>query len=155
MSSRESSQERTVAAPRAGTVTATLVSIMEPFKVEDTTWNSMRRDCNSISKQAIFPEIQIFITTIGQEAYSLLGNFLAPDKLFTKPYSALVETIKKHLKPKTGEVQISPKSMYDFLAELRKNLEPIWKRPYRNNLVSRGPDSHTQKRESGQTTLFC
>ena len=42
----------------------------------------------------------IFITVIGDEAYSLLRSLLAPEKPNTKSCEELAQTLLEHLKPK-------------------------------------------------------
>ena len=45
-------------------------------------------------------KVAVFLTVIGDKAYALLRNLLAPIKPATKSYSELVKVMKNHLKPK-------------------------------------------------------
>ena len=45
-------------------------------------------------------KVMVFVTVIGQKAYALLRNLVAPTKPHEKKYEDLVEAIKNHLKPK-------------------------------------------------------
>ena len=72
----------------------------------------------------------IFITVIGDEAYSLLRSLLAPVKPNTKSYAELAKTLIDHLKPKPviiaerykfyNRSQKEGESIGDFVAVIRK-----------------------------------
>ena len=72
----------------------------------------------------------IFITLIGNDAYSLLRSLLSPVKPNTKTYTELVTTLTDHLKPKPviiaerykfyERIQNTDESISEFIAALRK-----------------------------------
>ena len=78
-------------------------------------------------------KVVVLVTVIGQKAYSLLRNLVAPTKPHDKKYDKLVEAMKKHLKPKPLTIaeqfkfnrrkQQEGESIAQFLAELRKLAE--------------------------------
>ena len=71
----------------------------------------------------------IFLTVIGQDAYSLLKNLLSPAAPNTKDYRVLTETLVNHLQPKPiciaerykfyGAKQEAGEPLNDYIARLR------------------------------------
>ena len=107
---------------------------IEPFEVGSDDWElyAERLDqfllANGIDDDK--KKVAVLVTVIGQKAYSLLRNLVAPTKPHDKKYDELVEVMKNHLKPKPLTIaerfkfnrrkQQEGESIAQFLAELRK-----------------------------------
>ena len=76
-------------------------------------------------------KVAVLVTVIGQKAYALLRNLLAPTKPHERKYAELVEEMKNHLKPLTiaerfkfnRRKQHEGETIAQYLAELRKLAE--------------------------------
>ena len=73
--------------------------------------------------------VAVFLTVIGAKCFGLLRNLLAPEKLSSKSFQELVQTLKQHLQPKPLIIaerfkfnkrnQLSGETVSDYCAELR------------------------------------
>ena len=77
---------------------------MEPFELQGGGWilYAERMEqffvANGIEEDS--KKVATLLTVIGDKAYALLRNLVAPVKPATKSFRELVEVMKKHLKPK-------------------------------------------------------
>jgi hypothetical protein len=115
----------------------TQIGHLEPFEIGSDDWElyAERLDqsllANGIDDDK--KKVAVLVTVIGQKAYALLRNLVAPTKPHEKDYKSLLAAMKDHLKPKPLTIaerfkfnrrrQQEGESIAQFLAELRKLAE--------------------------------